>query len=232
MLCLSRRLKSDQPNAVRLARRLFHYIPPPFPFNSRGSKATLPLLRGRSRIRCWRLAAGHRRGQRDAKSSRGAQELTGSPGSHQLALQWQGLCGLAGFGGDAWRGEAAVNPAWLLLPHRQHAGALPCHLFCNFRDVSDFLESKTSWLTDGHLFRGLGTGPGWGGSGVVGPLSPTSSSLLGVVLSPPTLQLIRVTPFLQTPQACGEGSQSPAALPSENFSISYLNAGSVERWGE
>lgn len=31
MLCLSRRLKSDQPNAVRLARRLFHYIsPPPF----------------------------------------------------------------------------------------------------------------------------------------------------------------------------------------------------------
>lgn len=125
-----------------------------------------------------------------------------------------------------------MNPAWLLLPHRQHAGALPCHLFCNFRDVSDFLESKTSWLTDGHLFWGLGTGPGWGGSGVVGPLSPTSSSLLGVVLSPPTLQLIRVTPFLQTPQACGEGSQSPAVLPSENFSISYLNAGSVERWGE
>lgn len=53
-----------------------------------------------------------------------------------------------------------MNPASLLLPHRQHAGALPCRLFCNFRDVSDFLESKTSWLTDGHLFWGLGTGPG------------------------------------------------------------------------
>lgn len=61
---------------------------------------------------------------------------------------------------------------------------------------------------------------------------PPAALCLGLSCSPPTLQLIHVTLFLQTPQACGEGSQSPAGLPSENFSISYLNAGSVERWGE
>lgn len=33
--------------------------------------------------------------------------------------------------------------------------------------------------------QALGVGPGWGGSGVVGPPSPTGSSLLGVVLFPP-----------------------------------------------
>lgn len=67
----------------------------------------------------------------------------------------------------------------------------------------------------------------------MGPPSHTGSSLLGVVLSPPhALRLIPVTLFLQTPWACGEGSQSQTGLPSENFSISYLNAGSVERWGE